>query len=293
MKNIIAIALLTATLGFSQSIERQVISNGGETLSDGATVSMDFTVGELVVTTISDGTTTLTQGFHQANLRLAIKLHPKAYLEGAALNPNTGEEALMRDDLRVGDLVPTTSPYTDALTCDTSVLTVTGANAIVDWVWVELRDGADNTTVVGSQSALLQRDGDVVGVDGVSELSFTNLANGNYHVSVNHRNHLGIITATPIALSGTLATVDFTTSEGYSLGGSLAVTLLANGLYGMYGGDFNGDGQVLNTDIQSVIPLAGLPGYSSADADLNGQILNTDIQNVMRPNAGKGQQYSN
>ena len=56
------------------------------------------------------------------------------------------------------------SPY-DATTCNASVFNTTGANAIVDWVLVELRDGTTNTTVLQSQSALLQRDGDVVSVE--------------------------------------------------------------------------------------------------------------------------------
>ena len=41
-----------------------------------------------------------------------IYLSAKVYLQGAALNPNTGEENLMRDDLR-GVSIPTRSPYPD------------------------------------------------------------------------------------------------------------------------------------------------------------------------------------
>ena len=69
-----------------------------------------------------------------------VIVSPKVYLQGALLNPNLGEETLMRDDLRVANLIPTTSPYPDGLTCDASVFNTTGANAVVDWVFVELRD---------------------------------------------------------------------------------------------------------------------------------------------------------
>ena len=83
-----------------------------------------------------------------ADSNCSIKISPKVYLQGAFINPNSGEETWMRDDLRVGGLIPTTSPYADGLTCNASVFTATGSDAIVDWVWVELRDGTDNSIVI-------------------------------------------------------------------------------------------------------------------------------------------------
>ena len=49
-----------------------------------------------------------------------------------------------------------------------SVFTVTGPDAIVDCVLVELRDQVDPAIVVDARPGLVQRDGDVVGTDGVS-----------------------------------------------------------------------------------------------------------------------------
>lgn len=291
MKHIFTTLLLMITVvGHSQSIERQVIGSAGTTITDGATASLDFTVGEVAVSTITDGTNTLTQGFHQGEVLLSVRINPIVFLQGAGVSPNTGEESLMRDDLRVAAIVPTTSPYADAATCNASVFTPTGVDAIVDWVWVELRDGLDNTTVVSSQSALLQRDGDIVAKDGISPIDFS-VADGDYYVVINHRNHLGVMTNSTVALSSVATSLDFTANTAYALGGNLAVMQLANGEYAMYGGDYNGDKQVLNTDIQSVVPLAGLPGYTPADSDMNGQILNTDIQLIILPNTGRGQQF--
>jgi Leucine-rich repeat (LRR) protein len=122
------------------------------------------------------------------NFDVAIRV----FLQGPALNPNTGEEDLMRDDLRVAGYIPTTSPYTDGITCEATVFDVTGDNAIVDWIWIELRDSTDNTIVSYSQSALIQRDGDVVDVDGISPLDFST-ADDSYYVAIKHRNHLGIM----------------------------------------------------------------------------------------------------
>src|SRR5690606_34913491 len=107
---------------------------------------------------------------------------------------------LMNDNLRQNALIPTTSPYADAATCNASVFTVTGTNAIVDWVWVELRAANDNTKLINGKSALVQRDGAVVGLDGVSDV-IMEAAPTNYYIVVKHRNHLGTMTSGVIALN--------------------------------------------------------------------------------------------
>lgn len=124
---------------------------------------------------------------------------------------------LMHDELRVKNLIPTAQPYSGLTdfaysgteTTTPSVLSVSGINAIVDWVLVELRDATTPTTIVARKAALLQRDGDIVDTDGVSPLTLI-AASGNYYVAVRHRNHLGVMTATTRALSGTTTSVDFT-----------------------------------------------------------------------------------
>lgn len=48
----------------AQSIERNVVGSAGASASD-ANVSIDYTLGETVVLTVSNSNNTLTQGFHQ------------------------------------------------------------------------------------------------------------------------------------------------------------------------------------------------------------------------------------
>lgn len=141
-----------------------------------------------------------------------IFLSAKAYLQGALLGvPNT--DVLMRDDLRVKSLIPLQHPYAalsplTAITTPTSaVFATTGANAIVDWVFVELRSGL--TSVVDSRPAFIQRDGDIVDTDGVSPVVFKMATPGNYRVVVRHRNHLAVMSENPIALSNAPAVIDF------------------------------------------------------------------------------------
>ncbi len=210
-------------------------------------------------------------------------------LQGAMLN--NGGSNIMRDDLRAGDNIPTSSPYNlDSI--DTSILTITGANAIVDWVYVELRDANDNTFIVANTSALLQRDGDVVSLDGVSPVNI-NAPSGDYYVSIKHRNHLGIMTANTIALSSTATTIDFTDANNPITFGTDAQTTfgMPSGVVAMWAGDTNGDGQLNYLGTTSEIPFVRSqvfndpdnsvfggppigtyqsPGYNTTDIDMNG-----------------------
>ncbi len=175
-------------------------------------------------------------------IQVDITLAAKVFLQGAALNPNTGEENLMRDDLRAAGIIPTTSPFGDGVTTTASVFNITGENAIVDWVFIEIRDASNSSLVIEETSALLQRDGDVVDESGVSILKFS-LPGDNYFVAVKHRNHLGIMTATPVALLGSRVDVDFTDATNPITFGSNAQTdagMPANTV-GMWAGNVNGD----------------------------------------------------
>lgn len=246
MKHIIKIIIFVfgLTASQAQNIEREVVSSAGGTITDGA-ITMDFTIGELAVTTITDGATTLTQGFQQGGVLLGVKVNPTVFLQGALLGST---DNLMRDDLR--ELyVPTTSPYSDALTCDVSVFTDGGTignglaqDNIVDWVYVELRDKSDATLVKSGTSALLQRDGDVVGVDGLSNIELPVKAD-NYYVVVKHRNHLGVMSANVISLSDTVTNLDFTDDNNQITYGTNAQSTFGApaGKVAMWAGNASGD----------------------------------------------------
>jgi hypothetical protein len=148
-------------------------------------------------------------------------LSVKVLLQGN-YDPNTG---WMHDSLRKKGLIPLSDPYRTAAyntkfvhkknaatqTTTNAVLAVTGANAIVDWVFVELHDAANPATIVTTKAALLQRDGDIVSAeDGTSPVLMDSVASGNYYIAIRHRNHLGAMTATTRSLSATSTVVDFT-----------------------------------------------------------------------------------
>ncbi len=222
-----------------------------------------------------------------------LNVFPRAYLQGAALNPNIGEETLMRDDLRVAGHIPTTSPYADGKTINAAVLAGTGNQAIVDWVWVELRNETNIDMVVDGQSGLLQRDGDIVSVDGFTPLSF-NIAPGNYYVGIKHRNHLGIVSSNPIALDATWNRLDFSNGNVPTFGSHAQTTFgMPAGVSALWAGDVNNDGRVvfINSGAESVdikqtvldVSAAESPfgasvfykpqGYYNTDIDMDGEVI--------------------
>ncbi|MGH1384065.1 beta strand repeat-containing protein [Kordia sp.] len=228
--------------------------------------------------------TTVDMGAFEYDVNLNIVVSPKIYLQGAMLGASGGN---MNDNLRVGNNLPTTSPYADGATCNASVFTVTGNDAIVDWVWVELRDATTNTTIIDSQSALLQRDGDVVDVDGISSLVF-NKTVGNYYIAVKHRNHLGVMTSTTFNLNGTTTVVDFTDANNQITFGTDAQTTfgMPSGVVAMWAGNANGDAVVqysgTTPDAPSILsevlndaanflnfPTFSLSGYNTKDVNMD------------------------
>ena len=132
------------------------------------------------------------------------RLKVKAVLQGA-YEFGVG---LMRDDLRIRDLIPTSQPDENgSLPVDDNghsimpgLLERTGNDAPVDWVLIELLD-TDRQTRLNSKSALIQRDGNVIdALTGDAELRFLTVEAGNYHVAIRHRNHLGVMTLNTVSL---------------------------------------------------------------------------------------------
>jgi hypothetical protein len=224
----------------------------------------------------------------------AVQVRPIVMLEGAYDNASNS----MTDNLRAGNLIPGTEPYTGlgynhvgggGETVPASVLATTGSDAIVDWVIVELRDKTNPTVIVATRAALMQRDGDVVDTDGVSDVTFNNAVPDLYYVVVRHRNHLGVMTGATLDLfNNQTLTVDFTNPSTPTYGNS-SQKLIVNGRSLLYGGDADFNGQVQNTDdVYQWIPQTGTAGYQTGDYNLDGQVQNTDRQYIWFGNSGRG-----
>ena len=210
-----------------------------------------------------------------------ISFRIRVYLEGA-LNGNgnavgsTGRP-LMRDNLRSSpftgsNYIPMKDPYKyqsafvdvrtkfihkgagllskfDSLSNANTVLSAQGENSIVDWVFVEFRSESDSTLVLVTRSGLLQRDGDIVDLDGISPLRVPGIGAGKYFVVVRHRNHMGVMSK-KVHNSGL---IDFTSPQtevfdygntlnnGYDYTGLAMKSNVVQGYKALWAGDFDGD----------------------------------------------------
>jgi hypothetical protein len=251
----------------------------------------------------------------------------KAFLQGA-YDPTTG---LMADNLRTLPFgssastanFPSTDPYR-AVPYNTAFTHVANANTetiasstvvtaqpfiadnIVDWVFLELRNfnASPGNTILQTRSALIQKDGDIVDVDGISPVTFNNLANGNYIIAIRHRNHLGlsIDQTSPRAINETKSTaftanaIDFKTAADAQLfGAAAAFTTAAHPVLGtvtlLWGGNANFNNQTrftsLNNDRDHLLinSLGNVPSsfinnvYHSADVNMNKAVRFSGLNN--------------
>jgi hypothetical protein len=218
----------------------------------------------------------------------SVYVSAKALL-GGVYDSNT---SLMTDNLRVDSLLPIFNPYDElgfAKASDMALETpiewvfdFTGKRALTDWVWLELRSSTDSTQILSTRSALIRRDGNIVDMDGASPVGFSNVRPGNYYIALRHRNHLGVMTAAPLALNSITSTlVDFTSPSTATWGNNAERNL--NGVMVMWAGDVNGDGVIkyngANNDKNALLSKVGLTNpndvlslYDREDVNLHGKV---------------------
>jgi hypothetical protein len=108
---------------------------------------------------------------------------------------------------------------------------------------------------------------------------------GLYYIVVYHRNHLPVMSAGTVNISGTPVVYDFSTGTDRYYGGNAAG--LGGGVYGAFAGDADASAGVGLADITTIRNAVGLVNvYTPTDADLNGGVGATDIA-ITRKNSGK------
>ncbi len=234
-----------------------------------------------------------------------LLVSPKIFLQS---NFSTGT-GFMSDNLRLKNLIPVNEPYDSIPNFihsgsggkESSTAAIVGSaapagnDAIVDWVFVQLHDAVSGL-VVSTRSVLLQRDGDIVETDGVSDVNMAGNVSGNYYISVRHRNHLGARTASTLALVKTTALpYDFTTAQTKAFNDGIIVNppmadigSTPGTIFGLYGGNINVDRTTRKTGSATVndfsLLLSGVnsssaPGptdvYRREDLNMDGNIRKT------------------
>jgi uncharacterized delta-60 repeat protein len=223
---------------------------------------------------------------------------PSLYAILMLSGPSNGSR--MNDHLRSLPSFPLTEPFTamgysqaeflPGATIAPSVLTVSGVDAIVDWVVVEMRPASSPSTVLASRAALLHTDGNIVDLDGVSNLEFPGLVPGDYCVAVRSRSHLPVMLSptTPISYGGIIAIVDFTlaSTQIFDDDSREYVNLVMHAV----AGDINFDGTVAYTGagndrdlilqrIGGVVPTNTVAGYWPEDVNMDGVVMYTGSGN--------------
>lgn len=231
------------------------------------------------------------------NVRISISGY--LFLEG----PYDPGQELMSDALRAAGLVPLTEPFTamgyaqmangGGETTSAGVLATTGSDAVVDWVRLELRSATDPSLLVATRQALVLRDGTIVGGSGGSPVLFDVPSNASYFVVMRHRNHLGVMTASPIAFApGITTAVDLRYASGSTFGTDARKT--AGSVRLLWAGDVNADGSLKYTGngndrdpilvrIGGTVPTSTVSGYWAEDVNMDASVKYTGSANDRDP----------
>jgi PKD repeat protein len=168
----------------------------------------------------------------------------------------------------VGTNLPLRSPYA----ADASSLTFLPSN-MVDWVLVEVQD--TNRIAVASMSVFLDEQGRVCDVAGGTNIP-VEVSEGSYYLVLRHRNHLAAMSALPVAFTNTVVSYDFTTGPDKYFGGTNACVELEPDVWGLIGGDADGDGRITPVDREIVERQRGKTGYLQGDLNLDGKVDGDD-----------------
>lgn len=162
-----------------------------------------------------------------------------------------------------------------------SVTAIPNAN-VVDWVLLEFRETtgdvntADASTIVAQQAAFLLADGSIVGLDGSSAVIVPTAFTDNLYVVVYHRNHIRVMSANALTMTGGIYTYDFTDAADKAFDSQQKD--LGGGFFGMYAADGYNDGVVFSEDLDVLLneyPTFG--GYNAADFNLDGTVFSEDL----------------
>ncbi len=224
-----------------------------------------------------------------------VEIFPVVFLQG----PYIENDTLMHDILRTEGLIPIVSPYTDTdiyyfgdieTAMNPQALEITGPEAIVDWLYIEIVNSAQTIPVSG-KSVLLKRNGKIVEADGISPVSFRNIEPGQNSLLIYHRHHLTLKTSEEYLINpGPLSNIDLS-NDLNKIKGSLNAVRQISGRYLMISGDADSNGLIQTTDLIRITEKLNSFGYHNEDTDMNGVVNEIDINLKTIPNIGKERQH--
>jgi hypothetical protein len=165
-----------------------------------------------------------------------------------------------------GFYMPSEGKMRRAQYLDGAVLKDRFTSPIAENIVIQLRDKNNYSNIITEGSVNLLETG---------EAAFNLSAdyNDQYYITVKTRNHLVTVSATPVSFAGTgLVEYNFTNAASKAFGNNQAQ--LASGVYGIYAGDVNQDGEINIIDRESVNDqyLTTSLGYLPADINGDGEV---------------------
>lgn len=246
---------------------------------------ISYTISNKAGTRSSVKTITITVG-------QPVKISAKAFLNGAFNGTRHKDVTTAWANVLKANAL--NQPYNNAAfgyngteSAATNVFTSTSSdNDVVDWVLLELKktDG----TLVSRCAALILENGDIVNTDKSASVSLK-AAPGNYHLTIRHRNHLGLSTEPSAFVAGN-NTFNFTTATDATLYGTAAAFASVNGKVCLIAGNTNSNGNVryngVANDRDAILAYLGFNEvgfvnnvYTPADANMDGLVRYNGVGN--------------
>lgn len=234
------------------------------------------------------------------NARIDVQL--TVFLEGALTDISGGNQHLksMRTDLSELGVLPGQTPVSDIAsptpagqsytTKPWSYTGTEGANwtdnhyadiaaeygvEVVDWVLVTFRTTTMAADNFEKTAALLMEDGTIVFPEGCP---LTTADPTSFYVLVEHRNHIGALTATPLTVVNKVAVYDFTMANSYGGNGQKEVQSGVWALFAGEGEQSNLQGYDINGDDKATwsVENGNFGIYNAGDYNMNGDINGAD-----------------
>lgn len=228
------------------------------------------------------------QVFQFTTIEQTISLDLKLFLEGP-YNSNQ-----MIPHLNSFGFLPLMQPY------NTTPWNYNGSESVttipidaVDWVLVDILKPYDNGDEIKFEllertSGFVMNDGSIKDLSGLNNISIPEISS-DFHVRIQHRNHLPIVSSIPLNGFGQIFIYNFTSDGGKALGGIYAQNEVEPGIWAMIAADGNANLQVDNNDKNEVWLLQqGLTGYYNGDFNMDSDVNTDDKILSWQLNLGRG-----
>lgn len=208
-----------------------------------------------------------------------LNLSLKTLLEG----PYDGTD--MSTELNSQGFLPTTQPFDTIHNYNgTESVSTIPSNDIVDWVYLELRNGSspENATsdnIMAKRAAFLLKDGSVVDTNLNSEILFETAQPDSFYVVVYHLNHLPIMSNLYIDQNEGHYRFDMT-NDLNSIFNSDDLVSLGSNKHAAKAGYISGGETINQNDLNKAWQNRNKRGYRKSDTNLDGKVDSQDRSNI-------------